>query len=105
IAADLHKHRANVMEPAQGFEGHKAGVADDDQSLEPAGRTVVPAGLPFVEDAVVDHEVTSMDVDLEAIAVSEADAVARWLGSLRLHTKPTFRVPCPRAVGAVAGAI
>ena len=100
----MDERRADVVQPAQRVERDVAGVADQHEPAELRGDAVVAAGLALAADAVVDDQVPAVDVDLEPVAVRDADAVAGGLGSLSLHTKASFRVPCPRAVPAVAGA-
>jgi hypothetical protein len=84
-AADLREDRADVGDPAQRFEGDVAGVADDHDALEPARGAVVAASLALVANAVVDDEVASFDVELEAVAVGDDDACGQLSPCFRTH--------------------
>src|SRR5512133_1558180 len=88
IPADLREGSPDIRDPAQRFQRDIAGVADDDDALEPAGRAVVAAGLALVADPVVDDEVASLDVQLESVAVRH-DAAA-------IHLDAPFRSSLPR---------
>ena len=62
--------------------------------------------LRYTTHTVMHNKMPSVNEDLYAVSRGDANAVARGFGSLGVHAKGLyFRVPCPRAVAAVAGAL
>jgi hypothetical protein len=68
VGVDLNEGGADVADPAHGFEGDVAVVADDDHPTQLARGAVVAASTPVAPYSVVDDEVPAVDVELEAVA-------------------------------------
>src|SRR5215210_7128315 len=87
VRTDLGEGRADVGDPAQRLERDVAGMADHEEPLQAACRAVEPQLAALSADAVLDDEVTSLNVELDAVAVGDDGAAGRG-GSLELHAKP-----------------
>ena len=60
--------RRDVVQPAQRLERDVAGVAEQDESSQLAAGAMVSAGPSLSADPVLDDQVPSVDVDLDAVA-------------------------------------
>ena len=87
VGVDLEVAGADVGEPADRLEGDRAGVAEDDEPAEPAGRPVDERLAAVAADAVGDPQATAPDADVEAVAGEDEDPARRdevgWPGGQR----------------------
>ncbi len=54
----------SIAEPSQRLEGDETGMPYDHESLESTGRAVIAARSSLTSDAVVDDQVSAVDVEL-----------------------------------------
>ena len=114
VAVELEVADASVGDPAERLEGEVAGVTQHHQASQPGGG-LVEAPFPAVRaESVGDDQMPVADLDLDSVAVRyvhpgvrvdvagerrNRDIVSRACG------RYLFRVPRPRTVTAVAGAV
>jgi hypothetical protein len=72
VAVDMDQGGADVVEPAECLESDVAGMADEHEPAELGDDAVVAAGAALAADAVVDDQVSAVNVELEPVAVSDA---------------------------------
>jgi len=105
IAVHVDQRGADVVQPAERFERHVAGVPDEDESAQLRGHAVVATSPSISSSAILDDQVPAMNAELEPISVRNAYAVAGGLGRLSVHTNLPFvchaRGPLQRSRGRI----
>src|SRR5205085_1783472 len=95
VGIQVDERRARVIQPPTRLERYIARMTNNDEPTQLRRSAVIAASLPLATDAVMNDQVALVDGDRYPIAAQKANAVAGRLGSLSLHTKLNFRVPCP----------
>ena len=62
----MDQGRADVVQPTERFERDVAGVADQNEAVELASRAVIVASASVAAEAVIDDEVSVVEVDFDA---------------------------------------